>query len=236
MPKKKITLLALASLTILSTSLQAEEVSTDPAESPAAESSAPNPAAEVSETAGSEALRAMEARWRERDARYEDLKRRAKEAGVMLPDDPPWKSARQEMMPDLAERMQRHKEMMSMTPDEHMAIHDAHRNEMRAQAAEHGFERPERSSWEEAREEEWARHQAVIEGMSDEERAACRAMYRRHMDSMPERPMMRGPAMGPGMMRPGGMEPGWAPGAMGPGYGYGPNPYAPAQNFWDPNQ
>jgi hypothetical protein len=238
MHKKKMTLLALVSLTLLSLSLHAEEASTDPAESSTAESSAPAPAADVSETASSEALSAMEARWRERDARYEDLKRRAKEAGVMLPDDPPWKSASQEM-PGLAERMQRHKEMMSMTPEEHMAIHDAHRKEMREQAEERGFTRPDRSSWEAARaarEEEWAKHRAVIDGMSDEERAACHAMYRRQMDSMPERPMMRGPAMGPGMMGPGGIEPGWAPGSMGPGYGYGPNPYAPPQNFWDPNQ
>ncbi|MEJ2692192.1 MAG: hypothetical protein P8166_03815 [Candidatus Thiodiazotropha sp.] len=239
MHKKKITLLALVSLTTLSLSLHAEEASSDPAESATAASSAPASAAEVSETGRSEALSAMQERWRERDARYEELKQRAKEVGVMLPEDPPWKSARQEMMPGLSERMQRHKKMMSMSPEERMAIHDAHREEARVHAEERGFERPDRSSWEAARaarEEEWAKHKAAIDGMSDEERAACHAMHRRHMDSMPERPMMRGPATGPGMMGPGGMQPGWAPGAMGPGYGYGPNPYAPAQNFWDPNR
>jgi hypothetical protein len=77
--------------------------------------------------------------------------------------------------------------------------------------------------------EEWAQHQAALDGMTDEERAACRAMHQRHMGmfrrGLPERPMMWVPTVGPG----------WSSGTMGPGYGYGydPYPYAP-QNFWEP--
>jgi hypothetical protein len=233
MYKKKMTVLALASLMTLSQPLLAEEgVSVEATEGQAAASPADAwPQAAESATPRDEAMAAMQQRMDERDARYEDLKARAREVGVMLPEDPPWKSTGMGMRPDMAERMQRHQTMMSMSPEERMAAREKHYKEMQARAKERGFDMPDTPLWEARQsvmDEEWAKHQAVIDGMTDEERAACHAMHRRHMGMMrrelPQRPMMRGPGMGPGMM-----EPGW-----GPGYGYGSNPYAPP-SFWDPN-
>jgi hypothetical protein len=233
MYKKKMTVLALASLMILSLPLIAEEeVGDEVAEGQAAASSVEAwPQAAESAPPGDDTMAAMQQRMRERDARYEDLKARAREVGVMLPKDPPWRSSGMGMMPDLAERRQRHQAMMSMSPEERMAVREEHYKEMQARAKERGFDMPDTPPWEarqSAMDEKWAKHQAVLEGMTDEERAACHAMLQRHMGMMrrelPEWPMMWGPGVGPG----------WGPGTMGPGYGYGPYPYAP-QDFWDPN-
>jgi hypothetical protein len=76
--------------------------------------------------------------------------------------------------------------------------------------------------------DEWAKQQEIIKGMTDEERAACHAMHRRHMREMGPGPMPRGPAMYPP-----------APNydAPAPGYGgYGPRPYGPMGNYWEPAQ
>lgn len=243
MYKKKITLLTLASLMTLTSSLFAEEATSEQATEAdvmAADQYAPVGVAPSS--ANEDALAAMEQRWRERDARYQELVERAKEMGVMLPNEPPWSSARNEMMSDMAARRSRHQAMMSMTPEERMAAREAELQAMRERARDRGVSRPDNpygEAGQPAGDEDWARHQAVIDGMTDEQRAACHAMHRRHMGMaryhMPERPMYRGQGMGPGMMGPGAMEPGWGGGPMGPGYGYGPNPYG-GQNFWDPNQ
>ncbi|MEJ2456408.1 MAG: hypothetical protein P8103_19975 [Candidatus Thiodiazotropha sp.] len=266
MYKKKMTVLALASLITLSVPLMAEEgsgdeaASADAAEAPAEDTASSGYAAPSDDPRAA----AMQQRWREREARYEDLKQRAKEVGVMLPEDPPWKSSSMGAMPeDMAERMQRHQAMMSMTPEERMAAREEYYKEMQARAKERGMDLPDTPPWkarQSAMDEAWEKHRAVIDGMTDEERAACHAMHQRHMGMMrdfPERPMMRNPGMvGPGTMRPGTMGPGtmgpgtmgpgtmgpgmmgpgmMGPGMMGPGYGYGPNPYG-SQNFWDPNQ
>ena len=237
MYKKKMTVLAMASLMTLSLPLVAEEGDSAGAaagEVPeAVEAAEAAPVAAEPATPADPAVAAMQQRWQEREARYAELKERAKEVGVMLPEDPPWKSSGMGMMPDMAERMQRHQAMMSMTPEERMAAREEYYKEMQARAKERGIDLPDTPPWQArqaAMDEAWEKHQAVIDGMTDEERAACHAMHQRHMGMMmrdlPERPMMRNPGMGRGMM---------GPGMMGPGYGYGPNPYGP-QNFWEPNQ
>jgi hypothetical protein len=252
MHKKKMIVLALASVMTLSMPVMAEEDSgeaterAEAAEAPAEDSASTGYAA----PSGDPMTTTMQQRWREREARYEELKQRAKEVGVMLPEDPPWKSSGMGMMPeDMAERMQRHQAMMAMTPEERMAAREEYYKEMRARAEERGIDLPDTPPWkarQSAMDEAWEQHQAVIDGMTDEERAACHAMHQRHMGRMmrdyPERPRLRNPGMmGPGMMGPGmrgpdTMGPGrMGPGTMGPGYGYGPNPYG-SQNFWDPNQ
>jgi hypothetical protein len=117
--------------------------------------------------------------------------------------------------------------MMSMTQEEREAYRQQRYQEMRARA----------NSRQQALDEEWEKHQKVIQGMSDEERAACHAMHRRHMG------MRRSGGAGPGCgtmghqgcgMHQGDYRPRMMPG-YGPGYGYGAGPYTP-QNFWDPNQ
>jgi hypothetical protein len=234
---KKVTVLALSSLMTLSLPLVAQESSsgTEVAESEAAAN--PETTADTSSSPQTDSYTAMQERWRERDERYEELKTRAKEVGVMLPDDPPWKSPEAGMMPHKGERWQRHQEMMSMTPEERRAAREAHFQEMQSRAGQRGTEMSAPPPWvarQSAMQEAWAQHQAVIDGMSDEERAACHAMHRRHMGMMMRQRSQRQPTWGPGV-RPGAMEPGWGPGMMGRDYGYGSNPYGPP-NFWDPNQ
>jgi hypothetical protein len=192
--------------------------------------------------------------WKAREEQYQALRKRAEEAGVMLPERPPWYSEMgQKMRPNLEERMAHRNAMMSMSSDERDAYRQQRHEEMRARADEMGMEMPDLSPWsarQQAMDDEWAKHQQVIQGMSDEERAACRAMHRRHMG------MMRGGRGGQGCggmghqgcgmyrddygprMMPGyGADPGQGYQGYGYGPGYGPGPYGPGpQNFWDPNQ
>jgi hypothetical protein len=250
MYKKKVIVLALSSLMMLSLPVVAQEFSSrvEVAEPEAptdsvstTESEAPTDlgtTAESSPSTGTDSYTAMQERWRERDARYEELKKRAEEVGVMLPDEPPWKSAGKGAMPRGAYRL-RHQEMMSMTPEERMAAREAYYQEMQARASERGAEKPEPVPWaarRSAMQQEWAKQQAVIDGMTEEERAACHAMHRRHWGMMRQEMLRRTPMQGPDMMGPGATEPGWWPGVWGHGYdyGYAPNPYG-APNFWDPN-
>ena len=189
-------------------------------------------------------LEGMEERWQRRNQHYEDLKKRAETLGVILPEKPPWEAsgAMDSLRPSMEERMQRHEQMMSMSPDEIAAMRKQHYEEMRDRAKADGVDLPELPPWErhqQMMDDEWTKQQAVIDGMTDEERAACHAMLRRQMGmwDYPERPKMPAPGMGPGMGR------GMGPGMMGPGYGYGPDPYgygpdpySGRQNFWNPNQ
>ena len=182
----------------------------------------------------------MEERWKEREKRYEELKSRAEEAGVMLPESPPWHNREAMMMshPEMQKRMEHRQKMMSMTPEERDAYRMERYQEMRERAQELGMELPETPPWKDRQikmEEEWAKQQEVIKGMSDEERAACHAMHRRHLREMEPAPMRQGGGMYPNMPEaPYGYGPGPGRG-YGPGYGYGPGPYAP-RDYWDPNQ
>jgi hypothetical protein len=218
MNKNKPLVIGLASLLSISLPLLAEEAVT---EAETTETAAPVEAvaeapesAPVTEPDSFEVQR--EARWQARNERYQDLKQRAEKLGVMLPETPPWEKSRSQPMHhhgDMQAHRQHHEEMMAKSQEEREAERMARYQEMREQAQQRR---------QEMMDDEWSKHQAAIDGMSDEERAACHAMHQRHMRmkrSSQERPMMRGP-MGPG---------------MAPGYGYGPGPYGP-RNFWDPNQ
>ncbi|MEJ2611679.1 MAG: hypothetical protein P8179_16770 [Candidatus Thiodiazotropha sp.] len=191
-------------------------------------------------------------RWKKQDEHYQSLKRRAEEVGVMLPERPPWLSSRREaFMPSMEERQAHHQKMMSMSQEERDAYRQERYQEMRAQAQERGIEMPETPPWvarRQAMEEEWAKQQEVIKGMTDEERAACHAMHQRHMGMGPGPGYGRGCGAPRNCMNPGGGQGGMAPqmyppGAgqrgmmpqMYPGYGYGPGPYSQG-NFWNPNQ
>ncbi|MDJ0805763.1 MAG: hypothetical protein QNJ78_02930 [Gammaproteobacteria bacterium] len=178
--------------------------------------------------------RSMEERWKEREKRYEELKSRAEEAGVMLPERPPWhdREVMTQPHPEMQKRMEHRQKMLSMTPEEREAYRMERYQEMRDRASEIGMEMPETPPWKDRqarRDEEWAKHQEVIKGMTDEERAACHAMQRRHMRQM---------GVGNKMRQGGGMYPPPVFQGQLPGYGYGPGPgaYAPPGNFWDPNQ
>lgn len=249
MYKKKLIYLSLAALLPMGNLAVAEDVvATEPA---AEQSPMPTAAEPVTEVAQDEAAAkpvsappagdagmSMEERWKEREKNYAELRQRAEEAGVMLPERPPWRdrSAQKALRPDMQERMEHRQKMQSMTPEERDAYRMERYQEMRERGQEIGMEMPETPPWKQrqsAMEEEWAKHQAAIEGMSEEERAACHAMHRRHMRQAGPGSMMRGPDMQrpmyqgqmPDMQRP------VFQGQM-PGYGYGPGPYGPGGNYY----
>jgi hypothetical protein len=266
----------------------------------AAETTDETSAEAVTDTAKSRLSRdSMREHWKAREEQYQALRKRAEESGVMLPETPPWRSEMGQMIgPSMQERMAHRKEMMSMSQEERDAYRQQRYQEMRERADEMGIEMPETPPWQarqQVLEQEWAKHQKAIQGMSDEERAACHAMLRRYMGMMsgigPDcgamghqgeyMPRMMpghgtgyglgygpdygygsgyGSGYGPGYGYGSGYDSGYAPGygsgygydsgygpgygsgygydsGYGPGYGagYAPSPYAP-ENFWDPNQ
>ncbi|RDH86629.1 MAG: hypothetical protein DIZ78_06905 [endosymbiont of Escarpia spicata] len=211
-----------------------------PEESVAAPAEAPAPVAAAPAGRGMmehhRSMQSMEERMKAREKRYEALQKRALESGVLLPDHPSWmeKPEVADLRPSMEERMERMKSLRNMNPEERDAYRLERYQDMRERAAEVGLDLPEMPPWKDRparpelnQDDEWARQQAVIDGMTPEERAACHAMHRRHMRQMgPGRGMMQPPQM-PAM--PGR---GFAPGRMmGPGAGYGPQ-----GNFWDPSR
>ncbi|MEJ2622430.1 MAG: hypothetical protein P8163_19915 [Candidatus Thiodiazotropha sp.] len=177
-------------------------------------------------------------RWQVREARYQELRQRAEEAGVMLPAHAPWRAPQMASSRSMSDqRRQHHEKMMSMSPEERDAYRQERYQMMREQAQQQGIEMPETPPWvarKQAMEAEWEKHQAVIEGMTDEERAACHAMHNRHMMGHGMGPG-HGQACGYGCQGPYGNPAGMsAPAPRYPGYGYGPAPYGQG-NFWDPN-
>ena len=245
MYKKKLINLALASLLPMSNVLMAEEpAATQPAEQSAVSVKAPEPEAAQQQAAPAEkpaepadyGKMTMEERWKAREQRYEELKKRAEEAGVMLPESPPWQDRKAMMQahPKMQKRMEHMQKMQAMTPEEREAFRMERYQEMRERAAEIGMELPENPPWKDRQaqmDEEWAKQQEIIKGMTDEERAACHAMHRRHMREMA--PMGQGPRMrGPAMYPP---APNYDAPARGYG-GYGPYPYGPMGNYWEPAQ
>ncbi|MES9941824.1 MAG: hypothetical protein ABW121_14880 [Candidatus Thiodiazotropha sp. 6PLUC7] len=223
----------------------AESSEAEPVEPAAVDEAASDQAAEAEVTAKHDPEEIMAQRWKEREQRYQALRQRAEEAGVMLPAQPPWRSSqRDSVRPCMDERMEHHQKMMNMSSEERDAFRQQRYQEMREKAQQQGLEMPETPPWvarRQAMEDEWAKHQKVIEGMSEEERAACHAMHRRHMGRGAGHGMGQGHGMGhPGMGcgGPGNCQgpygnPGGAP---APGYGYGPGaaPYGQG-SFWDPS-
>jgi hypothetical protein len=202
-----------------------------PAPAPAdASTDAPADVPSPGETARAKAEERRAAMMAEREKRYEDLRARAAEIGLALPETPPWESTDRPQMPEPpamperrgispedreAMRQQRQamrEQMLSMTPEERRAMRDAHWQQMRADAAERGIEMPETPPWAEAEErrkemeERFETYRKTVEAMSEEQIEAARALF----GSPPPMPEM------PSMPPSGGYEP------RGYGYGYGP--------------
>lgn len=202
------------------------EPANEPAPAPAA---APTAAPAPGEAARAKAEERRAAMMAEREKRYEELRARAAEIGLALPDTPPWESADRPAMPEPpamperrgmspedieAMRQQRQamrEQMRSMTPEERRAMRDAHWQQMRADAAERGIEMPETPPWVEAEkrrkeiEEQFEKYRQTVDAMTEEQIEAARALF----GSAP--PMPEDPRMPPY---------GYAP--HGYGYGYGP--------------
>ncbi|WP_296808452.1 hypothetical protein [Thiocapsa sp.] len=207
------------------------EAAPAPADVPAnastdASSDAPTPG----EAARAKAEERRAAMMAEREKRYEELRARAAEIGLALPETPPWESTDRPQMPEppamperrgmspedmeamRQQRQEMREQMRSMTPEERRAMRDAHWQQMRADAAERGVEMPESPPWAEAEarrkemEERFEAYRKTVEAMSEEQIEAARALF----GSPPPMPEM------PRMPPHGGYEPG------GYGYGYGP--------------
>lgn len=203
-------------------------VPAEPANKPAP-AAAPTAVPAPDNTARAKAEERRAAMTAEREKRYEELRARAAEIGLALPETPPWESAdrpaipeppampeRRGMSPEDMEAMRQQRQAMreqmrSMTPEERRAIRDAHWQQMRAEAAERGIEMPETPPWAEAEqrrkemEEQFETYRKTVEAMSEEQIEAARALF----GSAP--PMPEGPRMPPY---------GYAPHRYG--YGYGP--------------
>lgn len=186
---------------------------------------------------------AVDTRRAEMDAQrakhYADLRVRAKEVGIDLPETPPWETPMGQMpappaMGDYsgpsaaeweamrAEREALREKIRSMTPEERAALRESHWKKMRERAAERGVELPETPPWKAAEErykaakEQFERYRKIVDAMTDEQREAARAVFGGAPRSwggwrgMPQGPYGDGP---------------------GNGYpGYGPMGYPPADD------
>lgn len=167
----------------------------------------------------------------ERNRQYQDLRQRAAEVGLELPETPPWEEARASMpevpeMPPsyggpsapereaLRQRFQAMREkMQNMSPEERKAMREAHWKEMRERAAERGVETPETPPWEDAEkrfkeaQERFEQYRKTIDEMSAEQLEAARAIFGGDGDAEQTPPMRWMPPMRRQMPY---------------GYGYGP--------------
>lgn len=176
-----------------------------------------------------------------RGLRYEELRQRAAEAGVELPETPPWEQVTAPEMPAFPtmpsdgrgkammseeERAAHIEKMRNMTAEDRMAAREAHWAAMRERAAERGIELPETPPWKAAMErrmamqEKWDAYRKTVEEMTDEQREAAEAMFG-------QSPPIGGPAAFAGESYPGGGPGAEGPGGYGPG-GFGPGDYGPA--------
>jgi len=162
----------------------------------------------------------------EREKRYAELRARAAELGVELPDTPPWAGA-EAMMPQPPERPAMPAGPGRMSPEDREAWHKQREErwkQMQAEAAERGAQMPEMPSWEDvenrrkAMAERFDAYRKTIEGMSEEQREAAQAYFGR-MRGMPH-PRMPQADQGYG---------GWEPPCHGGGSSM---PYPPMRPFY----
>lgn len=154
-----------------------------PAPAPAPPATTASPAAAPAtgtEAVGEQTDTTQAADTAERDQRYAELRRRAAEVGLDLPETPPWAQAG---MPGMAmpEGMMTRPE--AMTPEELQAMREQRWEAMRARAAEQGVELPETPPWKAAEQrrqemmERYEQYRATIEAMTDEQKEAVMALF-----------------------------------------------------------
>jgi hypothetical protein len=201
----------------------------------AAPAAAPSPA-DAARAQADERRAAMRA---EREKRYEELRARALEIGLALPETPPWETVEAPPMPPMPEmpampgmpempampdrrgmspedfeamrkeRQAMREKMQSMTPEERQAAREEHWKKMRAEAAERGIELPETPPW-------------VAAEQRRQEMQAQFEKYRQAIDSMTEEQREAARAIFGGMPP---MPEAPAMPAYGPPRGYGYNPH-----------
>ncbi len=174
---------------------------------------------------------------KERKRRYEDLRQRAAEVGLELPETPPWEEAGMEppKMPtpptppssmtspwtsmSAEQRRAEWEKMRNMTAEDREAMREKRWQELRKRAKEQGVELPETPPWKQAEEQreamkaKWEAYKKTVEGLTPEQKEAAQAIFGRGGRPMPPPMPMEAPCGG----NYGG--PGVPPGAMMPGYG-----------------
>lgn len=163
-----------------------------PAAPPPAESSAEAPQPPPPPAQMDAAQDRMEQRRTEmmeqRNRRYEELRARASEVGLELPETPPWEQTgvRPPKMakPEMSGGM-RH----GMTPEDRDAMRAQRYQKMRERAMQRGIELPETPPWMLMSDEERRAHREKMRTMSPEER---RAMRDKHWEEMRDRARERG--------------------------------------------
>lgn len=133
----------------------------------------------------------------ERKRRYEDLRARAAEVGLELPETPPWEQtgAAPPAMPAPPEPPTR--EMSASAPggisaEERDAMREQRYQAMRERALQRGVELPETPPWKLMSDEERQAHREAMRTMTPEQR---RAMREAHWQEMRERAQERGLSM-----------------------------------------
>ncbi|MCG6940433.1 MAG: hypothetical protein LJE69_04190 [Thiohalocapsa sp.] len=193
-------LLLCASATVLSLALAPVMAQTESAPAAPAAEAAPAPAG-PGDAARAEMQKRMEAAMAERNKRYEELRKRASEVGLDLPESPPWAQAGMPQQqagmyeppagmgepPAMPEGMPmpgyEAPEYKPMTREEFDAMRKERWEAMRERAAEMGRELPETPPWEAAEQrrkemmEKYEQYRATIEAMTDEQKEAISALF-----------------------------------------------------------
>ncbi|MEA3278903.1 MAG: hypothetical protein U9Q81_27135 [Pseudomonadota bacterium] len=133
----------------------------------------------------------------ERKRRYEDLRARAAEVGLELPETPPWEQAGIEppAMPTPPEPPTRDMPPSvpgGMSAEERDAMREQRYQAMRERASQRGVELPETPPWKLMSDEERQAHREAMRSMTPEQR---RAMRETHWEEMRERAQEQGISM-----------------------------------------
>lgn len=128
----------------------------------------------------------------ERDAQREEgyakMRARAAEAGIELPETPPWQLKTPEAHQAYRDAMRK------LTPEQRQTLHRLRWEEMRSRARDRGVELPESPPWEqaqkrrEAMQERWQAYRETVAAMTDEQREAAAAIF--GAGPLPYPPMM----------------------------------------------
>ena len=130
----------------------------------------------------------------ERKRRYEELRTRAAEVGLELPETPPWdqpgmQPPQMPTQPELAMPEMLGGNRSAMTPDERDARREQRYRMMREQAMQRGVEMPETPPWKLMNNEERQAHWKKMRNMTPEERQAMRDQ---HWQEMRQRALKQG--------------------------------------------
>jgi hypothetical protein len=150
-----------------------------------------------------------------REQHYQEMRERAKERGMTMPETPPWKAAG---VSEEEHRAQMEK-MRTMTPAQRQAHHQEMWQKMRERAKERGVDLPEAPAWSMSdtpwlSQQERERYQTLVDQLTPEQREAAKALY-----SGPQPPCPMGMPWGPQGQGDAPFQPpfGSGPGAQGPG-------------------